>query len=414
MGCNAKDRITGVISDIAQDMTFSFGGKHILVGTIDQFLSWSNKVISTHSCSLPCRQSVRARASMKTGKRLAGGTAGVSKLATQQFTPLRPESEANTQSPPKSQDPSSGAEVPKRPLPKEIRTKPSSRKPVPSTPERSVSPELSDSDPEENYLNYSFQQFAIDRSPSKKRNYSGSESSYNSSVSEEGSSAPLPAKPPIATPRKKPPRSNSTSALESSSNPPPPPPRPQNDRPALPPRPNIPQIRKHNSIDDDEKEEPERPRHRPRPSEIKRAKDRARGNKPRSKNAPSLTVVNEDGFETMSTISSKSAKSNKSYSSSKSAPLLGDQPQLKKKRSKTSVHSSDGLLLAPSHPERHRTRSTNDDAHKPSGTADGGSPLERGEINTEALFKYISEDPRLKAALKEFITQDSAVAGSTH
>ncbi len=379
-------------------------------------------------CWSLCRQSVRVRASLRaTAFKPATGRPGPSQFATKKFTPLPPISPESTPPPPptRSQDPFSSPEVPRRPFPREPQTLPKKtgnskkQKPIPPSRERSVSPELSDSDPEENYLNYTFQQFAV--GPVKKRICSGSESSVG-----EECSAP---KPPVATPRKKSPRSQSVSSIprkpqaESPSNPPLPP-RPNEEldtspRPPLPPRPtNVPKIKKHKSLDDDDKEEKEEPArpHRPRMSEIKRAKNRARAAKaPRNKNAPSLTVVDEDGFETMSTISSKSSKSSKSYTSTKSAPAYrAGGRDVQKKRAGTACSNPDANFLTPGTTERRRTRSTDDMTHRKASPERAG---EEEQLNTEVagkLLSYImtSEDPGLKAALRELISQDSSVASS--
>lgn len=288
----------------------------------------------------------------------------------------------------------------------------------------STSPEFSDSDPEENYTNYSFQHFA----QAKKRAHrtSSSESSRTSSVSEEGTNQASP-KRPVATPRKnKSPKLNDrsptrTHSMEDVMEPPRLPRRPDeretSPRPPLPPRPvGIPRISKHKSL-----EEPVRPQ-RPRKSEIKRAKDRARAANPRH-NSPLLMVVDEDGCETMSTVSSRSSKSS---SSSKSAPLTGNNAAGTEKR-RTNTDAETTTLLIPENPHnRGRRKSANDalyDTDPPVGpsSAPGGlaGDLMAGGINTQVadtLLKYIisSEDAGLKAALRDLIVQDSHVTESIH
>ena len=390
---------------------------------------------------VPCRQSVRARASMRTGKAPAKVSAGISQLATtKRFNPLPPiASNPKSQSPPPRQDCLSSPEVPKRPelqsLPK-MQSSPRKQKPIPPARERSVSPEFSDSDPEENYLNFS--QFPIDQR-SKKRGCSGSESSVSSSIGDDGSITPTIKKPPVATPRTKTPRSNTmrsnsetslhttTKQQRRDTSPCPPlPPRPSEDqealsRPPLPPRPaNMVRLTKHSSLEEDEKEmEPARPKNRPRKSEIKRARARAgKPRTPRANNAPSLTVVDEDGFDSMSVISSKSSKSN---ISSKSAPAYGmDKESKQKKRAKTAGNDLEANFLTPDlQPERPRRRSTDDSGYRESKKQSGAQVGEEelGELNPQVAGKLLkmifsSEDPGLKAALREFISQDSSVAGS--
>lgn len=295
-------------------------------------------------------------------------------------------------------------EKPVRPLGKEPKSKP--KPSVPIIVEHSEdSADISDSDPEENYLNFSFQQFNVDQVKKRVRKGSGSESSMTSSISEEGTSTHS-VKRPMATPRKQ------KSVKSESAIRPPLPPRPEDKeaspRPPLPPRPvDVPKIRKHKSL-----EEPARP-NRPRKSEIKRAKNRARAAK---NTAPSLMIVDEDGLETMSNATSKSSKS---YTTSKSAPPLAIATP---KRRTNTVSTESDTFLSPHVQQRPRRKSTPDESHyDPSslpnttvGSLDesmlGGSGLNSSAV-AGTLLKMImsSEDPGLKAALRELIAQDSDI-----
>lgn len=282
---------------------------------------------------------------------------------------------------------------------------------VPIRDDSEDSPEIvSDSDPEENYLNFTFQQINIEKMK-KKRRGSGSESSMASSLSEENTPVHA-AKRPVATPRRATYTSHNTK--------PPLPPKPEEIRPPLPPRPaEIPKIRKHKSMNEiaDREAEPERPRQRPRKSEIKRAKNRARA----AKNTPTLTVVDEDGLETMSNITSTT--SGHSYKSTKSAPPgAGVRDPQKKRRSQTTHSDPDStpvstasttgpLLAAPKQRPRGRSVPQEPDEAPPTVTPMGSldeSLLGGGcsKSMTETLLKMImsSDDPALKAALRDLIT----------
>ena len=280
--------------------------------------------------------------------------------------------------------------------------------------------EVSDSDPEENYLNYSFQQFNIDQMKKVTRGRRGS-GSESSSVSEDSSSTrTYSTKRPVATPRKQ----RSVTTRESESSRPPIPPKPEDregsPRPPLPPRPvDIPKMRKNKSMDDLPKQtllQPSRPL-RPRMSEIKRAKDRARA----AKNAPSLAVVDEDRLETMS---NRTAKSAKSYTSSKSAPAFANKEATSgtsggKKRAGTLIDPPEASQFLTPH-QRPRRRSTpdgtaaNKDLMSPPEVTSSSLPVEDGVLNcpdvTSTLLKMImsSNDPALKAALRDLISQDSS------
>ena len=327
-------------------------------------------------------------------------------------------------------------------------------------------PDLSDSDPDDNYCNY---RFALESGTAKKERRrsksSSTTSSRNSSIGEEV------GKRPVATPRK-----NKSMSQSSASDRSPPlrtvsleniPSQHRTDeqqqqqqqqgdreasgpRPPLPPRPHdIPKITKHQSI-----EEPSRPKQRPRMSEIKRAKDRARAGNPvkGGKNgAPSLSVVNEDGSETMSVVSSKSSKSSNSYTSSKSAPAGvggagGAEKAVGKRRTSTEDRSAAAFLVPERPYHQQRRKSASDEVPSqglvrpslpssssspsfapsslPTGTGEGlanaGLPGgAAGGLNTQvadSLLKYImsSDDPKLKAALRELIVQDTHVTESLH
>ncbi len=189
-------------------------------------------------------------------------------------------------------------------------------------------------------------------------------------------------------------------------------------------------------------------------SEIKRAKDRAKVDV-RYKKTPSLSVLDEDGLETMSTTSGRSSKSTASYISSKSAPSYGnhDKPKKRSMSSSTTIESGQ-QLLAPQPPVRHRRRSENDPNYRspspdpvprrrasesnpnygppspdPHDRVLGGGQEEDTEesggiqagrgLNSQVadtLLKYIisSEDSNLKAALRELLNQDSEVISSLH
>ena len=302
------------------------------------------------------------------------------------------------------------------------------KKTAPTIKEQSESPEISDSDPEENYQNYSNQQLNIDRSLRKKRKNSGSESSMASSLSEEGSIQSHSVKRPVATPRRH------KSAKETSRPPLPPKPREEKDttpRPPLPPRPtDMPKIRKHKSLEEVQHHqqqtssnpnllEPARPL-RPRMSEIKRAKDRARA---ASKNTPALMVVDEDN---MSDISSRTTKTCVSYTSSKSAPpLQGKDVQQKRRTHTVSAETETPQLMVPNSPQKQRRRSSNDEPYnRPSnapvaptvGSLDetmlGGGLNSAAMANTLLKMIISSEDQGLKDKLRELITQDTDIASS--
>lgn len=268
--------------------------------------------------------------------------------------------------------------------------------PVPRSPkhispkQQSTSPELSDSDPEENYTNFSF----FEMQPKQRSRSTGS-----SSFSEDG------PRRPVATPRK----SKSPSLREPVSPIPPLPPKPDSTVetcPPLPPRPiNIPKISKQNSLPD----EPARPM-RPRPSEIKRAKGRARAANPKNK-SPMLTIVDEHGFETMSTVSAKSSKSTASISSSKSAP-----PGNTKARTQTDASQ---YLVPDTEHSRNKRRSANNNQPQEeiASSAPGsvGGDLMAGGLDTQVadkLLKYLisSDDPNVKAVLRDLV-KESAMAG---
>jgi hypothetical protein len=260
--------------------------------------------------------------------------------------------------------------------------------------QHSTSPEESDSDPEENYTNCAVIETV-------KRYGQRTYSTCSTMMSEE--SGP---KRPVATPRK----SKSVSMRVSQSPQVPP-------KPNLPPRPtNVPKFSAQFSLPVGD--EPSRPL-RPRPSEIKRAKDRARAANPRNK-SPMLMVVDEHGLETMSTVSAKSAKSNassKSNISSKSAPLSGNAKVATRRSSEVT-----NFLIPESAHNRQRRRSANDEPYPqaprevassaPGGL--GGDLMAAGGVNkqvADTLLKYImsSDDPNLKAALRDLV-QDSGSA----
>lgn len=289
---------------------------------------------------------------------------------------------------------------------------------IPTSKHQSTSPELSDSDSEENYTNFSFHTQAIAKRQAHRTTSSGS--SRTSSVSEEGSHTP--PKRPVATPRKNkslklndrsPIRAHSLDeAKELPRLPQRPDDRDTSPRPPLPPRPaGVPRFSKHMSL-----EEPARPQ-RPRKSEIKRAKDRARAANPRNKStSPLLTVVDEDGCETMSCISSRSSKSTNSYSSSKSAPIaISNVARMEKKRTNTDVETAN--LLIPDNPHNRTRRSANDVLYNDSPPmAPSSAPVGINTQVADKLLKYIisSEDAGLKAALRDLIVQDSQVSESIH
>lgn len=369
----------------------------------------------------PYRQSVRARASMRV-RPIAAEKSPLSMQLSSPLAPIPPNRPYNPPTPPKP----TNREYPSTKL---------------GTVDESVSPEHSDSDPDDHYLNISFQQATI---AMKKRaaSQSGSESS---TVSEDGSLTGAGAKRPVATPRTKSlvkkgghtvttrshsaessplpltTRSNTAENLlplitrsNTEEDPPPPP---------LPPRPNetpkIP-LRKYNSVDilDD----PPRPKLRPRMSEIKRAKDRARAAKVA---CPALKIVNEDGLETMSMTSARSSQSTSSKVSSKSTPNYGGEGGMSpggRKIKKRSLSTDQGVVgtkpqhLAPERPLRQRRKSEGEGERSPT-TNEVKVPGEAGGLNTQiadTLLRFIitSEDPSLKAALRDLITQDSNVVSS--
>ena len=254
--------------------------------------------------------------------------------------------------------------------------------------EESISPEPTDSDPEENYLNFSFQKFALQATTEKLQPHRNHKN--ESSVSEEGSSLGH-GKPPVATPRKGksvkqaekvPYISMKSQSLEEF-------------QPPLPPKPGVKTVTKKHSF-----EEPTRPQ-RPRKSEIIRAKEKA---KAMSKKAPSVTIINEDSFETYSDTTSESNMS------TKSAPSTERET---KKRCHTTLSDEDKpKLLTPKQPQRIRRRSEGEERIKETMGDELASSLSTSVADT--ILKYIisSEDPGLKAALRNLITQDSECVSS--
>lgn len=209
----------------------------------------------------------------------------------------------------------------------------------------------SDSDMEENYLNFSFQHVSMKKNKKAGRAYSES----SSLGSEDGST-----KPPVATPRSK--------KSFHGDIPPPIPARVRNSPsgPPLPPKPeSIPKITKTPSSDDIIKpvkvaksksqenkatlSEPGRPL-RPRKSEIKRAKDRARA---RGRSSQSHTLDDDiDGIDTMSLVSGRSSSSSNSYTSSKSAPTSPGrrQKQQQQQQQRRQRSNTGNNLLVPEEP----------------------------------------------------------------
>ena len=294
-------------------------------------------------------------------------------------------------------------------------SKPEPRKPRMA--KKPNTPELSDSDPDDTYINCSFERLSVQApgSPHNKQNRRASKNSESESPAEDGGKL----KPPIATPRKQkpviPPKKsleNRSLSLDNT----------LSGRPPLPPRPNdptksqaIPNIKKHKSVEEDT---PTRPDKRPRKSEIKKAKERARQMK---KSTPALSIVDED--ERMSVSSSRSTNSSNSYTSSKSAPSDARKNPAVKKRSETTLSDDPDRanLLTPERPRRIRRKSAGDttDQSAAASPCQGEKLLEGGGINTqvaESLLRCIlsSEDENLKDALRDLITKDSEALTRIH
>ena len=285
---------------------------------------------------------------------------------------------------------------------------------LPTIVSKSVSPDASDSDPDENYLNLPFH--------NKQRSASQGNVSFRSS---EGGKS----KRPVAVPRKK---LSSASFSVSKSQPqneenfrPPLPPKPPSEAPAIPRREKI-SLKKLYSLDS--ALDPQRPVQRPRNSEIRRAKDRARTDRPRAKGTPELCIVDEDGLETASTYSGKSVASN---ISSKSAPSGSGQrggEKMKKKRSQSTQEDGTGTrktkstqLQVPERPPRPRHKSEGESDSDPPPLKpvkhSASVPNEKESLNADVantLLRFIitSEDQSLKNALRDLINQDSKVVTS--
>ena len=259
--------------------------------------------------------------------------------------------------------------------------------PIPATPPRPIKKEhpshkakitkesfspddLSDSDLDQNYLNVTFQELAA--MPKRRTaSHSGSESSI---LSDDSSQRGSVTKRPIATPRTKTFTSvkaghtvvSRVHSEELRSNPPLP---PKPFEPKIPARPYLPE-KKSNSLES--VDNPCRPKQRPRMSEIKRAKDRARSNNPAT--FPSLLIVDEDGLETMSMSSSRSGASTSSNTSSKSAPQYGTTVKAAAGKQKMKSVSSNKRgerrqhHLSPEQPRhRHKSEGQREQSHKSKG-----------------------------------------------